>query len=71
MKKPQKYRPVGLGTTELERSVDDYIDYLASGDYNSDKAENYTNDIFEKAVQLFYGPDVWGWVNERIEESDE
>ena len=64
MNKPQKlseyYRPPFL---ELEKSCEQYIDSLDSDDYNEDRAEGYVHDIFEKAIEAFYGEDIWEYIN--------
>ena len=46
----------------LQKLCLSYIDSLAGGEYFKD-AEYH---IFEAAITLFYGKDVWKWINERI-----
>jgi len=44
---------------ELEKAVENYIELLTSGDYNCDRASRFENEVFEKAVEMLYGPDIW------------
>ena len=46
----------------LMSACDDYIKYLA-GDYYPSEADSYRDDIFEKAISIFYGDDIWTWIN--------
>jgi len=52
---------------ELRALVDEYIDALSIHERYKD-IEAY---VFEAAIEAFYGKDVWGWVNQKIDEMDE
>jgi len=55
---------------ELEEAVDSYIEFIDNEDYNEDRAGDYENDIFEKAVKAFKGKDIFDWINAKIDEHD-
>ncbi len=51
---------------KFQKLCSQYIDSLAGEEYFKDH-EYY---IFEAAIELFYGKDVWDWINERTDEMD-
>ena len=59
-------RPSMLGTVSinvLKGACEEYIDCLANGNYcNKDDEKQH---IWEAAMMMFYGDDVWKWINER------
>ena len=62
MKKPElKETPI---LEELETACKAYVDYVGSDEYNEDYADNYRNEVFEKALEAFYSIDVWDYINE-------
>lgn len=52
---------------ELEESVYRYIQFIKGEDYHEDKIDNYKNEIFEKAVEHFYSPEVWDFIKGTID----
>lgn len=50
---PQKYYD------RLIESVQRYMEFLTSEDYHEDSLDGYKNEIYEYAVEMVYGPDVW------------
>ena len=61
--KPQMRVWTSVDTNKLKELCQDYIDSLA-GDCRFKDPEHI---ICEAAIELFFGEDVWGWINERIE----
>lgn len=53
-------------TLGVEKAVDQYIEALYTKGFCEDESENYENEIFEKAVEMVYGPDCWKLINKRI-----
>jgi len=49
---------------DLKKAVDDYIAFIESG---LDSRSDYKEEIFEKAVELFGGPDIWTYINATID----
>jgi hypothetical protein len=41
-----------------------YLDYLDSKEYHEDN--DYDSLIFEAAMEMFYGKDIWKWINEKM-----
>jgi hypothetical protein len=59
MKKPLAKKHVVL--KQLIDVCDEYINAVDEG-----KADDYdTHYIFESAIEVLYGPDVWDWINSR------
>lgn len=54
----------------LRQATESYIDYLNSEESNEDRDEDYQHNIFEAAVELYYGEDIWDWVNKKIDERE-
>ena len=48
----------------LRNAAQEYVDYLASDDYNEDGVSEYENAVFEAALELVFGSDVWAFVHE-------
>ena len=68
MTTPKLKQPTGAEHEGLARSCFDYIQFMDNdNEYHEDKAENYRNEIFEKAMEAFYSEDVWDWINNRRE----
>jgi hypothetical protein len=63
---PAEKKDKPYNSEELEKVCEQYILYL-SGEFTADRLSDYKNNIFEKALEMFYGDDVWDYVNERIE----
>lgn len=49
---------------ELKRACAGYLDAVETG--NSDRASKCEHYIFETAMELIFGADVWKFVNERL-----
>lgn len=63
-KKPIQATEYDLG--ELRNICQEYIDFVDDDNrYNEDN--NYDNYIFEKALEVVFGKDVWEFVNNRHE----
>lgn len=49
---------------KLETACKEYMDFVSEGNsHYAHKAENY---VFEAAIELLYGPDVWEYVNSKL-----
>lgn len=57
-----------INTRELVEVCKDYINYLNSDEYTEDDDSDYSHLIFEKSVEAIFGPTIWDWVCNRIEE---
>lgn len=57
--KPQSHQPTQAEINELKDYIDEYIDDADAGKNVEDHAENNVHYIFEKAVEIFYGKDIW------------
>jgi hypothetical protein len=55
----------------LKLSCDSFVDYLASEDSNPDADDDWINDIFEKAMALCCGDDIFDEVRRLMDERDE
>lgn len=58
-KKPQQFEILDL--TPLRTILRDYIDEATENNYVSD---DFEHNIFETAMNVFYGVDVWDYINE-------
>jgi hypothetical protein len=54
----------------LKEAVHSYIQFVRTG-YHVDRASDYETDVFERAVEAFYGTDIWKEINQKIEEADQ
>lgn len=58
----------------LRQACIDYINYLEAEDSCEDGDEDYENQIFEKALELIYGKEIWATVtylqDERMNHED-
>ena len=64
-----KPEPVVFANTDifkLQKLCASEIESYASGKYFKDAEQN----IYEVALELFYGKDVWDWINKRSDEMD-
>ncbi len=62
MEKPTQLIQVNLD--ELRKICQEYVDFVDSDDeYYEDN--NFDQYIFEKAMMVLYGKDVFNWINER------
>lgn len=43
---------------------EEYLDYVE--EKNEDRSSKISHYVFERAMELVYGPNVWDWVNEQI-----
>ena len=44
---------------KLRTACNEYMEFLESTDYNEDRIDNFETKVFEKALELFFGEDVW------------
>lgn len=61
---PQKVKIVD--TKELEKSCEQFIQWLNSKDYHEDEIECFEHDIYEKAIEAFYGESVSSYIDSKI-----
>ena len=54
----------------LKQACKNYLDYLADEESNVDGDDDYENDIFEKAMELCMGEDIWDEVNGLLDARD-
>lgn len=54
--------------SNLKQVCDDYMEFLASDDYNEDRLEHYTHLIFEEAIMQELGDDIFTKINSLTEE---
>jgi hypothetical protein len=62
-------KPIRKGIVLFEdviKACEDYIDYLDSDDCHEDRIGKYEYYVFETALTVTYGPDVWKWVDNKI-----
>jgi len=57
--------------TSLPEACREYIDFLFSDEYNSDRANKYEHVILESAMEMVYGDNIYEIINARIDEVDE
>lgn len=57
----------GIDLAELKIACQAYIWLIDQKEGDRDTLERCEHAIFEKAMETFYGPDIWDWINERIE----
>lgn len=55
---------IEVDLTKLRKLCSDYIDFVASEDFHDDNDYEYY--IYEMAITMFYGKNVWDWINKRI-----
>jgi len=63
--KPSK-RPVmskDVNLEEVKVCLEGYIDYIVSGEYNSDRGAKYVHAIYEATLIAFYDDDFFDWFN--------
>lgn len=64
MEKPKQKTVINL--KELEKSCQEYLDLIDNDEeYNEDKLDDYSNAVFEKAMEMVFGKDVWEFINNR------
>lgn len=64
----------GMNETEfaaLKSACEDYVEHLEDDESSSDEDEDYENDIFEKAMMLCLGKNIFDKVNQLIKERDD
>ena len=62
MNKPQQKQEINID--ELKAECQEYMDRLEKG-MSEDAQSKYPHWIFEKAIEAFYGEEVWDWVIEK------
>lgn len=66
MKRPKIILSKDDAYIELKKAIQVYFDELEKKDLEDEVDDNYENAIFERAVELFYGEDVWDWINTKL-----
>lgn len=65
MKKPTIKQEV-LNVSELKKAVKEYMDGIEAKDPYDEPNDDEIHKVFEKAIELFYGENVWNWVNTKL-----
>lgn len=66
MERPEpRLKPEDNQWFRLAKLCDDYLDEVESGGTDDSDIEHY---IFESALELMYGTDVWEYVNQYLNE---
>lgn len=63
--KTRTQRGIDIDLEALKKICHDYLDYVDSEDYSEDN--DFSEYIFETAMQTFYGENVFDWINNRQE----
>ena len=64
MEKPIILKDVSINLQELKTICQQYIDFVDNDEkYHED--HDYDNYVFEKAMEVIFGKDVWKFINER------
>ena len=50
----------------LKKECQDYLDFLDSDDFNENRLDDYEHCIFEAALEMFHGKDIWNIVNSKL-----
>lgn len=53
--------------SEVEAFVNEYVEYVRSGESNDDRRSKYEGYIMEAAVEAVHGPDIWNELNDLME----
>jgi len=68
LKPPEQLEKVSLGS--LRKICEDYINFVATDDYHEDDewlkidfGNDYERYIYETALETFYGPEIWDFIN--------
>ena len=64
MDKPIKNTNVNIDG--MIEACEEYIEFVGSDKFHSDKLGNYENSIFERALEGVYGPDVFNFINSKL-----
>lgn len=64
MKKPKLISKEDADFAPLLVMCKGYIDFIDSDDYHEDNL--YKQQIYEASMELFYGKDVWKYINSKI-----
>jgi hypothetical protein len=62
--KPEQLRG-NMPTGPLTKACQDYLDFVASEDYDDDRASNYKHSIYAAAMTAVFGVQVWLYINNR------
>lgn len=60
--KPQILKEADI--TSLQETIQKYIDWIDSGQYNKDEDKEWEEEIFECAMTAFCDPSFFKWFNE-------
>jgi hypothetical protein len=61
-------KPKRLDTIDVEKIIticQDYIDFVDSDDFHEDN--DYHHYISETAIKAVFGPDVWKFINDKMQ----
>jgi hypothetical protein len=56
------------GREQLKQAVDEYMDFIRN-DYHEDRDDDFSQGVFESAVESFHGKSIWKEVNACIEKA--
>ena len=57
---------MAIDMTKLREVCQKYIDYVDSDDYLR-RDDIWENNVYEAAIETFFGKGVWDWINKRDE----
>ena len=69
MKKPEIKKDISI--EDLKESIDSYLDDLANLEVCEDQQSDYQYNIWETAVTMIYGEEVWDYINYWIEQNED
>ena len=58
-------------TAKLMKLCNEYMEFLESDQYSEDSLGDYENEIFEEALKMCMGPDIFEKVRFLMEKQDE
>ena len=66
MKKPTIQNET-IDLSEVRELCEKYVEYLDTNLFiNGVQTDSFETEIFEKVFELFFGKEVWTWVNEKF-----
>ena len=54
---------------QLKKAAQEYIDYVNSKNLNEDYLEKYLHEIGERTLIFLFGPEIFGYVDHRLDET--
>lgn len=52
---------------KIKEACESYLTGLRNKEIHEDSQSDYQNDIFEAAMEAFYGEDIWDEINELLD----